>query len=224
MGTSSSKDSGSSLSDLDSVPSGQFYVSLNIGTVRSRCDLIPHVFGSILIIGGNGTESTSTSELIFVVPPNHETLVFKFLLKPRDRDVPCFVEDREERLMINGNLEGSARSALFKLPECVVDDVWEYWVSVTAEIISPFDLAACWRTYREDLRPSTVRGIPDVSLNAASEAGKKVRVVPLTIIFFLNVIMSAPLHFSYLFFLSFWKGFVSLAVVFQTFDNFELVE
>ncbi|KAG0489639.1 hypothetical protein HPP92_006502 [Vanilla planifolia] len=143
MGTSSSKDSGSSLSDLDSVPSGQFYVSLNIETVRSRCDLIPHV--------AMERESTSTSELSFVVPPNHETLVFKFLLKPRDRDVPCFVEDGEERLLINGNLEGSARSALFKLPECVVYDVWEYWVSVTAEIISPFDLAAIWRAYREDL-------------------------------------------------------------------------
>ncbi|TKY56567.1 6-phosphofructo-2-kinase/fructose-2,6-bisphosphatase protein [Spatholobus suberectus] len=42
-------------------------------------------------------ESASVWELSFVVPPNHEALEFKFLLKPKDINMPCFVEEGPSR-------------------------------------------------------------------------------------------------------------------------------
>lgn len=91
-----------------------------------------------------------------------ETLDFKFLLKPKDRDTPYIVEEGENRLLTGGSLQGDARVALFKLEG---DVVVEFRVFIKADRVSPFDLAASWRAYRENLQPSTVRGIPDVSIN-----------------------------------------------------------
>ncbi|KAJ9698731.1 hypothetical protein PVL29_007673 [Vitis rotundifolia] len=113
-------------------------------------------------------ESTSMWELSFVVPPNHETLDFKFLLKPKYSNTPSVVEEGPNRLLTGGTLQGDARLALFRLNG---DEVLESRVFIKADRVSPFDLAASWRAYQENLQPSTVRGIPDVSINAVPEMG-----------------------------------------------------
>ncbi|GJN35944.1 hypothetical protein PR202_gb24762 [Eleusine coracana subsp. coracana] len=63
---------------------------------RISGDLVPHVFGSEPIIGSwdphhalaMERELASMWELSFVVPPDHETLDFKFLLKPKEAAAP----------------------------------------------------------------------------------------------------------------------------------------
>ena len=84
------------------------------------------------------------------------------MLKPKYRDTPCIVEEGENRILTGGSLQGDARVALFKLEG---DVIVEFRVFINADRVSPFDLAASWRAYRENLQPSTVRGIPDVSIN-----------------------------------------------------------
>ncbi|KAK8946531.1 6-phosphofructo-2-kinase/fructose-2,6-bisphosphatase [Platanthera zijinensis] len=158
---------------------GQLYVSLKMEYFKIGDELIPHVFGSVPIIGSwdpararrMERESASMWELSFVVPPNHETLHFLFLLKPDERDVPFVVEEGPDRLLTRGNLEGDARPAVFRPPELGDKAIPEYKVFMKVDVVSPFDLAASWRAYQENLRPSTVRGIPDISINVASEGG-----------------------------------------------------
>ncbi|KAG6507974.1 hypothetical protein ZIOFF_033329 [Zingiber officinale] len=172
MGTGASKNS-------DSSHGGQLYVSLKMENLNVRGDLIPHVYGSLPITGSwEPTESLSMAResasmwvLSFIVPPNHETLDFKFLLKPKYNARPCMVEEGPSRQFIGGALqEGDARPALFNvgLDE---EEVLEYRVFIEVDIVSPFDLAASWRAYLENLQPSRVRGIPDVSINVAPETG-----------------------------------------------------
>lgn len=102
---------------------------------------------------------------------NLEALDFKFLLKPKYSNVPCIVEDGPNRLLSGGILQGDGRLALFRLND---DEVLDYRVFVKADKVSPFDLAASWRAYQEHFRPSTVRGIPDVSMNLVMERGPEV--------------------------------------------------
>lgn len=64
------------------------------------------------------------------------------------------------------------RLALFRLDN---DEVLEYQVFVKADRVSPFDLAASWRAYQENFRPSAARGIPDVSINSEPRTGSEVR-------------------------------------------------
>ncbi|KAL0434691.1 UNVERIFIED_CONTAM: 6-phosphofructo-2-kinase/fructose-2,6-bisphosphatase [Sesamum radiatum] len=59
---------------------------------------------------------------------------------------------------------------MFKLSD---DAVLEYRVFIKADRVSPFDLAASWRAYQENFQPSSVRGIPDVSINSAAEASNE---------------------------------------------------
>ncbi|XVE59009.1 hypothetical protein DITRI_Ditri05aG0009800 [Diplodiscus trichospermus] len=154
----------------------QFYVSLKMENYKKKGDLIPHVYGSVPLVGSWDSskalsmerESASMWELSFVVPPNHETLDFKFLLKPKHGYAPCIVEEGPNRLLTGGTLLGDARLALFKLE---TEEVLEYRVFIKADRVSPFDLAASWRAYQDNLRPSTVRGIPDVSIDAVPETG-----------------------------------------------------
>ena len=100
-----------------------------------------------------------------------ETLDFKFLLKPKYNNSPCVVEEGPNRQLIGGTLQGDARLALFKL---IADDILEYRVFIKADRVSPFDLAASWRAYQENLRPSAVRGIPDVSIDSVPQTGAEV--------------------------------------------------
>lgn len=101
-----------------------------------------------------------------------ETLDFKFLLKPKDSNTPCFVEEGPSRLLVGGALQEDARLALFRLDS---GEVLEYQVFVKADRVSPFDLAASWRAYQDKFRPSSVRWIPDVSINSAPQTGGEVR-------------------------------------------------
>ncbi|WOL16298.1 6-phosphofructo-2-kinase/fructose-2,6-bisphosphatase-like isoform X2 [Canna indica] len=174
MGTSASKNFDSSHGGRE----GQLYVSLKMENFNIGGYLIPHVYGSVPIIGSwdptkalsMARESASMWELSFVVPSNLEALDFKFLLKPKYGTTPCVVEEGPNRLLTGGTLEeGDARPALFKVSGDEV--VLEYKVFMKADIVSPFDLAASWRAYQENLQPSRVRGIPDVSINVAPEAG-----------------------------------------------------
>ncbi|RLN30511.1 6-phosphofructo-2-kinase/fructose-2,6-bisphosphatase [Panicum miliaceum] len=144
---------------------------------RISGDLVPHVFGSEPIIGSwdparalaMERELASMWQLSFVVPPDHETLDFKFLLKPKDAATPCIIEEGPTRLLTGGMLEGDVRVALFKLNGD--DEVLEFRVFNKADIVSPLELAASWRVYKENFQPSRVRGIPDISINVAPTHG-----------------------------------------------------
>ncbi|CAH9121072.1 unnamed protein product [Cuscuta epithymum] len=159
---------------------GQLYVSLKMECfdLKLKPELIPHVFGSVPLVGSWDSskalpmerESASMWELSFVVPPNHETLDFKFLLKPKYNYGPCLVEEGVNRVLSGGALEGDARSALFELNNL---EVIEYKVYIKADRVSPFDLAASWRAFQENRKPSTVRDIPDVSINSSVEHGNE---------------------------------------------------
>lgn len=179
MGTGASANSDSSShggEEREDQGGGQLYVSLKLENYKLKGDLIPHVFGSSPIFGSWDSskalpmerESTSVWQLSFVVPPSHETLEFKFLLRPKDGYTPCLVEEGPNRVLSGGRLQGDMRAALFRLS---VDAVLEYGVCIKADRVSPFNLAASWRAYQENLRPSTVRGIPDISINSVPETG-----------------------------------------------------
>eukprot|EP00252_Welwitschia_mirabilis_P010042 TRINITY_DN23090_c0_g1_i1.p1 TRINITY_DN23090_c0_g1~~TRINITY_DN23090_c0_g1_i1.p1 ORF type:complete len:739 (+),score=158.26 TRINITY_DN23090_c0_g1_i1:395-2611(+) len=158
---------------------GLLYVSLKMEFSMTNTDLVPHVYGSGPLIGSwdpskslvMERESTSMWELSFVVPPNHETLDFKFLLKPKDSASPVIVEEGFNRLLIGGILHGDSGSALFKIPQ--INEIVDYRVYIKADRVSPFDLAASWRAYKENLQPSTVRGIPDVSIHDIPVSGSE---------------------------------------------------
>ncbi|CAI8585882.1 unnamed protein product [Vicia faba] len=149
------------------------YVSVKmenpIGAVAGN--LFPHVLCSSALVGDCDSsralsmerESASMWEFSFVVPQNHEALDFKFLLKPKDANSPCFVEEDPSRVLIGGALQDGARLASFKLDN---DQAVEYKVFVQASRVSSFDLAASWRAYRENFHPSAARGIPDVSIDS----------------------------------------------------------
>lgn len=87
-------------------------------------------------------------------------------MKSKDNNELCIVEEGPTRQFMGGTLQGVTRLALFRL---TTDEILEYRVCIKADRISPFDLAASWRAYQENLEPSTVRGIPDVSINAFTE-------------------------------------------------------
>jgi len=106
-------------------------------------------------------------------------LDFKFLLKPKYSNSPCVVKEGPNRLLTGGTLQGESRLAVFKNGDVTV----EYRVFIKADRVSPFDLAASWRVYQENLQPSTVRGIPDVSINSVPMAGIEVH-FQLTDVFF----------------------------------------
>ncbi|XP_060175800.1 6-phosphofructo-2-kinase/fructose-2,6-bisphosphatase isoform X2 [Lycium barbarum] len=176
MGTGSSKNPDSSSHGSEDHGGGQLYVSLKMENYKLKDELFPHVYGSVPLIGSCDSskalpmerESTSMWELSFVVPPNHETLDFKFLLKPKNNPEPCIVEEGPNRVLIAGTLQGDGRSASFKLDN---GEIIEYRVFVKADRVSPFDLAASWRAFQENRRLSSVRDVPDVSINSSPTAG-----------------------------------------------------
>ncbi|KAK9689609.1 hypothetical protein RND81_09G071100 [Saponaria officinalis] len=181
MGTAASKNSdysshGDDDEEDDNSGGRQLFVSLKMQNYRLQPEFIPHVFGSAPLVGSWDTskalpmerESTSMWELSFVVPPNHETLDFNFLLRSKDNASPYIVEEGPHRILSGGRLQGDATTAVFKMSD---DVMLEYRVHIKADRVSPFDLAASWRAYQENLRPSAVRGIPDVSINSVPEAG-----------------------------------------------------
>ncbi|KAG0476940.1 hypothetical protein HPP92_013781 [Vanilla planifolia] len=144
MGSGSSKDPTSSHDSLDEAGDcgGQLYVSLKMENFKIRGELIPHVFGSVPIIGSwdpsralpMARESASMWELSFVVPPNHEPLHFLFLLKEMNEEGTCVVEEGMDRLLAGGNLDGDARAAVFRPPQFGGDVVLEFKYASTASL------------------------------------------------------------------------------------------
>lgn len=159
---------------------GLLYVSVKMENPNLTLsgDLLPHVSGSFHLgpswdpskALSMERESATVWELSFVVPPNHEALEFKFVLKPKCINNPCFVEEGSSRVLVGGAWQDGDRLALFRLDN---DQVLEYRVFVEAKRISPFDLAASWRAYQENFRLSSVRGIPDVSINSEHQTGSE---------------------------------------------------
>ncbi|KAH9309413.1 hypothetical protein KI387_037324, partial [Taxus chinensis] len=174
MGGGASKNCGNSGGNEENLENagGQLYVSLKMDSIKLNGDLVPHVYGSVPLIGlwdpskalAMEREATSRWEISFVVPPNHETLEFKFLLKPKHSGVPCIIEEGSNRFLTGGALQGDVGSASFRFTER--DEILEYRVYINADRVSPVDLAASWRAYQENRQPSVVRGIPDVSINS----------------------------------------------------------
>ncbi|XP_078446915.1 fructose-2,6-bisphosphatase isoform X2 [Wolffia australiana] len=184
MGAGVSKSSGSDGSgggrECEAGGGGQLYVSLKMENFTPKGELIPHVYGAVPIVGSwdpskalsMERESASMWELSFVVPPNHETLEFKFLLKPKYSSGLFVVEEGPSRVLKGGNLCGDARLANFKICSSPgAEDMLECKVIMKSDIVSPFDLAASWRAYKENFQPSTVRGMPDVTINSGPAAG-----------------------------------------------------
>ncbi|KAJ6803896.1 6-phosphofructo-2-kinase/fructose-2,6-bisphosphatase-like [Iris pallida] len=110
-------------------------------------------------------------ELSFVVPPTTKRWTSSSCSSPSTALAPASLRG-PDRLLTGGNLEGDARTALFRLGG-EEEEVLVYKVFIKSDIISPFDLAASWRAYQENLQPSTVRGIPDVSISAGIDAGNE---------------------------------------------------
>jgi 6-phosphofructo-2-kinase / fructose-2,6-biphosphatase 3 len=104
-----------------------------------------------------------------------ETLDFKFLLKPKEAATPCIIEEGPMRHLTGGMLKGDARVALFKLNGD--GEVLEFKVFNKADTVSPLDLAASWRVYKENFQPSKVRGIPDISIDVAPTHATEVRTI-----------------------------------------------
>lgn len=94
------------------------------------------------------------------------------MLRPKYSNAPCIVEEGSNRQLTRGTLQGDARLAVFRIS---AEEVLEYRVFIKADRVSPFDLAASWRAYQENLQPSTVRGIPDVSISSAPRIGGEVQ-------------------------------------------------
>ncbi|KAK7276021.1 hypothetical protein RIF29_17152 [Crotalaria pallida] len=152
-------------------------LNLNLNPIHTQ--LFPHVYGSFPLVSSWNTdkalsmerESATMWELSFVLPPNHDTLDFKFLLKPKDINTPCFVEEGPTHLLIGGALHEDAGLALFRFDND--DEVLKYRVFVEARRVSPFDLAASWRAYEEQFHLPAVRGIPDVSIHSELQRGSE---------------------------------------------------
>ncbi|RYR46663.1 hypothetical protein Ahy_A07g032432 isoform C [Arachis hypogaea] len=185
-GTEEEEGGGENNNKNDSIQEKQgslLYVSIKMENTTSsnntglnNGDLFPHVYGSFPLVSSWDPskalslerESASMWELSFVVPPNHEAFDFKFLLKPKHIDTPCFVEEGPSRLLIGAELQEENRLALFRLDN---GKVLEYRVLVESSRVSPYDLAASWRAYQGQFRRSAVRGIPDVSIDSGLQTG-----------------------------------------------------
>ncbi|KAH9574664.1 hypothetical protein CY35_01G070400 [Sphagnum magellanicum] len=174
-------------SGTDSSSSGgsQLFVSLRLHCKPDGETLplgsVPYVMGSIPIVGlweiskavAMERESAEVWELSFVVPSDHESLEFKFVLKPMDdNEVPVIIEEGSNRVLKAGKMlggPGGSHIAKFELPKGFGMQSLELAVSISTDPVSPFALAASWRALKKNLRPHASRraimGIPDVLLD-----------------------------------------------------------
>ncbi|KAG5146355.1 hypothetical protein JHK84_031898 [Glycine max] len=158
MGTGASKDADEGSKEererLDHA-GGQLYVSLKMENHKLTGDLVPHVYGSVPLVGSWDPSKAESVAL------GNGFVAFTM------RRVSG-IEEGPSRLLVGGALQEDARLALFRLDS---GEVLQYQVFVKADRVSPFDLAASWRAYQDKFRPSSVRWIPDVSINSAPQTG-----------------------------------------------------
>ncbi|KAL5210568.1 hypothetical protein ABZP36_006191 [Zizania latifolia] len=157
----------------------QLFVSIKLECPRlDELGLVPYLFGSHHVAGSwdpskampMEQEAASVWGLSCVVPSQHETLDFKFLLKPKDNSSRCIFEEGPDRSLGCGSNEVEIRNALFKFNDEI--GVVECKILVETEMLSSFDLAASWKAHQEHLQPKT-RGAHDVIMNAESESRAK---------------------------------------------------
>ncbi|CAD6203236.1 unnamed protein product [Miscanthus lutarioriparius] len=115
--------------------------------------------------------ATAVWEFSCVVPSQHESLDFKFVLKRKDDSSQYIIEEGPNRPLGCQSNEFEMRTAVFKLNEG--KEVLECKVQVETEMLSPFDLATSWRAHQEYFQPSRVRGTHDVTINPGLEGGAK---------------------------------------------------
>ncbi|KAL5218880.1 hypothetical protein ABZP36_019564 [Zizania latifolia] len=159
--------------------SHQLFVSIKLECPRlGELGLVPYLFGSHPVAGSwdpskalpMEQEAASVWGLSCVVPSHHETLDFKFLLKPKVNISQCIFEEGPDRSLSCGRNEVEIRNALFKFND--ETGVVECKTLVETEILSPFDLAASWKAHQEHLQPR-VHGAHNDIMNAASESRAK---------------------------------------------------
>lgn len=148
----------------------QLHITLKLHEVHQLPGgLTPHVTGESPLAGGWDAgksvpmerESLSTWSLAFVLPASHEELKFKFVLKPRGVAHPVQLEEGPERVLRDGDMEGSV-AASFRLgpgrqtaaPESVpstpkLGALLEFPVDLQVEKVSPFVLAANYKAMKE---------------------------------------------------------------------------
>ncbi|KAG6552608.1 hypothetical protein Mapa_005808 [Marchantia paleacea] len=157
----------------------QLFLSLKVHQTEGNVmptDYSPYVTGSLPCLGSWNPskavalerQTTDMWELSFVIPADHDTLEFKYLLKPKHDKESYILEDGANRVLTGGRMDGDAPPiASFKLP---ITDPLEFPVTIKADPVSPFTLAASWRLHMENLQShgSMVRGIPDVSISGVS--------------------------------------------------------
>ncbi|BBN14963.1 hypothetical protein MPTK1_6g15850 [Marchantia polymorpha subsp. ruderalis] len=157
----------------------QLFLSLKVHQTEGNVmptDYSPYVTGSLPCLGSWNPskavalerQTTNMWELSFVIPADHDTLEFKYLLKPKHDKESYILEDGANRVLTGGRMDGDAPPiASFKLP---ILDPLEFPVTIKADPVSPFTLAASWRLHMENLQShgTMVRGIPDVSISGVS--------------------------------------------------------
>ncbi|XP_024399319.1 6-phosphofructo-2-kinase/fructose-2,6-bisphosphatase [Physcomitrium patens] len=163
---------------------GQLFVSLKLHKSDGQplpFNAVPHITGSLPIVGlwdpAKATamegESSTVWELSFVVPSDHDTLEFKFVLKPTDKECEGVFEEGPNRILKAGVMSGGPGPiAKFILPKEYGVQMLELPVSVATDPVSPFALAASWRALKKNIKPygTRVLGIPDVSLDQANSS------------------------------------------------------
>ncbi|ONL96985.1 6-phosphofructo-2-kinase/fructose-26-bisphosphatase [Zea mays] len=160
--------------------SDQLFVSVKLESPHlAELDLAPHLFGSHPVAGSWDPckalplerAATAVWEFSCVVPSQHESLDFKFVLKRKGDNPQYIIEEGPNRPLGCQRNEFEMGNALFKLNEG--KEVLECKVQVETEMLSPIDLAASWRAHQEYFQPSRVRGTHDVTINPGLEGRAK---------------------------------------------------
>lgn len=103
-------------------------------------------------------------------------LDFKFLLKGKGEGDLSILEEGKNRILQAGSMEGGAGpTAQFKLPTDNGTQLLQLLVSIQADPVSPFALAASWRSLRKNLQAhgSMVMSIPDIIVDGVHPAVSK---------------------------------------------------
>ncbi|KAK3151324.1 hypothetical protein QOZ80_3AG0244430 [Eleusine coracana subsp. coracana] len=154
--------------------SDQLFVAVKLESPRlAKLHLAPHLLGSHPVAGSWDPckalpmvrADAAVWELSCVVPSQHETLDFKFVLKPIDNSSQCIVEEGPNRSLGSGVTQVLTRSAVFKIKE---NDELECKIWAETEMLSPFDLAASWRAHQGHFQ-----GTHDAVMNAGLESRAK---------------------------------------------------